>query len=429
MESVVANAGLVLLFVIIGGVFAAAEIALVSLRESQVESLSRRGPRGAKVARLAADPNRFLSAVQIGITLMGFLSAAFGGATIAAAFARVLRGWGLTWAADAIALVLVTIAISYVSIVLGELTAKRLALQRAEGFSLALAPMVDRIAVAARPAIWLLSASTNLVVRALGADPSAQREQMSDEELRRLVSTHGSLGAEQRRILGEVLRATGRTLHEVMTPRTSVDFLDAGLLVSDAVQQFQQRPRSRYPVIDGSPDDIEGFVHIHDLVAAQLDPAPVRVGDLVREVVVLPASAHVLPSLAELRRLGRHLAVVLDEYGGTAGIITIEDLIEELVGDIRDEYDSAIGTRRLDGGDIDIDGTIRLDEFTDTTGIRLPEGPYETVAGFLMARLGRVPQPADRIDIDDASIWVTAMQGRRVIRARVRLNNLAEPAG
>ncbi|HVX43902.1 MAG TPA: hemolysin family protein [Mycobacteriales bacterium] len=429
MESVLSNAGLVLLFVLIGGVFAAAEIALVSLRESQVESLSRRGPRGAKVAELAEDPNRFLSAVQIGITLMGFLSAAFGGATIAEAFARVLRRWGLAWGAHTIALVLVTVAISYVSIVLGELTAKRLALQRAEGFSLALAPMVDRIAIAARPAIWLLSVSTNLVVRALGADPSAQREQMGDEELRRLVSTHGSLGTEQRRILGEVFRATGRTLHEVMTPRTSVDFLDARTLATDAVKQFQHRPRSRYPVIDGSPDDIEGFVHIHDLVAAQLDPAPVRVGDLVREVVLLPASAHVLPSLAELRSLGRHLAVVVDEFGGTAGIVTIEDLIEELVGDIRDEYDAAGGTRRLDGGDIDIDGTIRLDEFTDATGITLPDGPYETVGGFLMARLGRVPQPADRVDIGAASIWVTVMQGRRVARARVRGHNLAEPRG
>src|SRR3954454_16256351 len=189
------NIVLILVFVMIGGVFAAAEMALVSLRESQLKSLSHRGRRGEIVARVAANPNRILSAVQIGVTLMGFLSAAFGGATLADGLSPHLEKLGLPKSlADTAALVLITVLISYVSIVLGELAAKRLALQRAEGFALGLAPLVDRIASGARPVIWLLSRSTDLVVRRLGGDPNATREVMGDEELRDLVSAHESPG-------------------------------------------------------------------------------------------------------------------------------------------------------------------------------------------------------------------------------------------
>jgi putative hemolysin len=188
MNETVLNIVLIVIFVLIGGVFAAAEIALVSLRESQIKAISHRGKRGETVARVAANPNRFLSAVQIGVTLMGFLSAAFGGATLADSLSPQLQKLGLPESfANTVALVLITIAIAYVSIVLGELAAKRLALQRAETFALGLAPLVDRIASVARPVIWLLSKSTDLVVRAVGGDPNANREVMTDEELRDLV--------------------------------------------------------------------------------------------------------------------------------------------------------------------------------------------------------------------------------------------------
>src|SRR4051812_16055316 len=240
---------MVVVFVLIGGVFSGAEIALVSLRESQVRGMAETGGRrGQAVARLSSDPNRFLAAVQVGVTLAGFLSASFGGATLSGKLSPKLEQLGIgPKLADVLALVLVTLAISYVSLVLGELSPKRLALQRAESFALFLGPSVDRIAKVFRPVIWLLSVSTDVVVRLAGGDPKAQREQMSDQELRELVNTHETLGAEERRIVEDVFEAGDRQIREVMVPRTEVDFIDASTLVAKAARDVASQPHSRYP--------------------------------------------------------------------------------------------------------------------------------------------------------------------------------------
>src|SRR3954452_17371235 len=250
MSGTLANIGLVVVFVLIGGLFSAAEIALVSLRERQVRAMSTRGKRGAAVARLAEDPNRFLAAVQVGVTLAGFLSASFGGATLSGDLSPVLERLGVPpGAAGPLALVLVTLAISYLSLVLGELAPKRLALQRTEGFALALGPSIDRIAQINPPGIWLLSVSTNGVVRLLGGDPNARSEQMSDEELRELIDSHETLGEEERRIVEDVFEAGDRQSREVMIPRTEGDFLDSSPPVSKAAREARHQPHSRYPVI------------------------------------------------------------------------------------------------------------------------------------------------------------------------------------
>ncbi len=421
MSGTLANIGLVVLFVLVGGVFAAAEISLVSLRDGQARALASRGKRGRVVAELNQDPNRFLAAVQVGVTLAGFLSAAFGGATLSGDLAPVLVGWGLpSGAADAVALVLVTVAISYLSLVLGELAPKRLALQRAEGFALALGPMIDKISKISRPMIWLLSVSTDVVVRLLGGDPTAQREQMSEEELRELVNAHETLGEEERRIVEDVFEAGDRQIREVMIPRTEVDFIDASTPVYKAAKEALGQPHSRYPVIRGSADDVIGFVHVRDLLDPDMSGRSVRVGELARQALVLPWTRQLLAALADMRREGSHLAIVADEYGGTAGIVTMEDLVEELVGDIKDEYDLAEAeTTHHRGGDVEVDGLLNLDDFEDETGIELPEGPYETVAGFLMARLGRLPREGDFVDFDDRRIVVRDVENRRVGRVLV----------
>ncbi|HET9779127.1 MAG TPA: CNNM domain-containing protein, partial [Propionibacteriaceae bacterium] len=226
MTSAVLNILLILLLVIIGGVFVAAEFALVSLRESQVRQLAHRGKRGQLVAKLTANPNLFLSAVQVGVTLSGFLAAAFGAARLSGDLAPLLERLGLSASvADTISLVLITIVISYVSIVIGELTAKRLALQRAEGVALTVAPLVNFTARAARPLIWLLGVSTNVLVRILGGDPKVSREAVTNEEIRSMVSGSTTLGDEERRIVDDVFAAGERGLREVMVPRTEVDFL------------------------------------------------------------------------------------------------------------------------------------------------------------------------------------------------------------
>ncbi len=428
MNETLLNALLVLLFILIGGVFAASEIALVSLREGQVKALAQQGRRGARIARLAEDPNRFLSAVQIGVTLMGFLSAAFGGATLADDLAPVLVDWGLSdsWA-DPVALVLITLVIAYFSILLGELVPKRLALQRAEGTARMFAPFVDRIAIITRPVIWLLGKSADWLVRLFGGDPGAQREPITEEELRDLVSMHESLGEEERRIVEDVFDAGDQQVREVMLPRTEVDFLDASIPVFQAVKIAADKPHSRYPVVRGNADDVVGFVHVRDLFDPSVRDRSVRVGDLARNVVVLPGTKPVLSALTELRRTGSHLAIVADEYGGTAGIVTLEDLVEELVGDIFDEYDIEEQPQVAGGatGERDVDGLLNLEDFEDLTGLALPEGPYETVAGFVIALLGHVPTVGEAVAVDGHQLVVTELDGRRI--ARLRLTRLPQP--
>ncbi|HEY9293309.1 MAG TPA: hemolysin family protein [Microlunatus sp.] len=441
MSSVLRDAALILLFVIIGGVFAAAEMALVSLRESQVRQLGHRGKRGQTIVRLTAEPNRFLSAVQIGVTLAGFLSAAFGGATLSGPLGRQLEKLHLSpGVANTVALVLVTAIISYVSIVVGELTAKRLALQRSESFALALAPLVDFIAKIARPVIWLLGVSTDGLVRLLGGDPKASREEVTSEELRAMVSGSENLGEQERQIVDDVFAAGTRSLREVMVPRTEVDFLDGDLPAYRAAREVSTGSRSRYPVQGDSADDILGFVHIRDLLSPAVSGRSVPVRELVRPVISLPDTVRVLLALSELRRQGAHLAIVADEYGGTAGIVTLEDLVEELIGEITDEYDEPAPEHGPEH-DHEVDGLLSLEDFADRTGLQLPEGHYDTVAGFFVARLGRIPELDDEIEavITPAEgagderpdrmlleMRVTELDGRRAARFWARMTPLAE---
>jgi putative hemolysin len=422
------NIGLVVAFVVVGGCFAAAELALISLRESQTKQLAQRGRRGQIVADLNQDPNRFLAAVQVGVTLAGFMSAAFGGATLADDLAPVLAGWGLPkGASEVVALLVITLMISFLALVLGELAPKRLALQRAESIALAVGPTIDRLARWSRPVIWLLSVSTNLVVRLLGGDPSISRAQITEEELRDLVATHETLSEEERRIVEDVFEAGDRQIREVMIPRTEVDFLDSSTPVFKAVKVALDQPHSRYPVIRGSSDDVIGFVHVRDLIAPEMSGRSVRVGDIAREILMLPSTRQLLAALADMRREGTHLAIVVDEYGGTDGIVTLEDLVEELVGDIRDEYDvDEIETTR-NGGEIEVDGLLNLDDFEDETGLELPDGPYETVAGYVIAQLGHVPGVGECADFNGHQLQVISVDGRRI--ARVRVTARAAAAG
>jgi putative hemolysin len=429
MSPVVQDILLILVFILIGGVFAAAEMSLVSLREAQLKQLAARGKRGAKVADLAASPNRFLSAVQIGVTLSGFFSAAFGGATLADLLAPVLLRWGVPESV-ARTLALIPIAISYFAIVLGELAAKRLAMQRAEAFAMALAPLVDTIAKAVRPLIWFLGVSTNAVVRLFGGDPNAGREQVTEEEIRMLVTGSQSLGVEERNIVDQLFDAGERSLREVMVPRTEVDFLAGSMPAHAALREVQGAPHSRYPVTGQTVDEVLGFLHVRDLMDLTAATRNAPVSRLVRPVISLPETVKILHALTEMRRTSSQLAIVRDEYGGTAGIVTLEDLVEELVGEIQDEYDVAhVSIVRMSGA-VEVDGLITLEEFADRTGYQLPEGPYDTVAGYWVAQRGELPSVGDTVRVvvpqvtgraeSTFDMTVTELDGRRAARVKIR---------
>jgi putative hemolysin len=423
MDNVWLNIGLILVFVLVGGAFAGAEIAIVSLRESQVRSIAERGRRGNRLARLVADPNRYLAALQVGVTLAGFLSAAFGATALSGPLADWLVDVGMADGyADVLALVVVTIAISYVSLVLGELVPKRLALQRAEQVAQIAATPVDRVAKIFRPLIWLLSRSTNIVVRLLGGDPKAARESISSEELRDLVAAHEALGSDERKLINDVFNAGERQISEVMVPRTEVEFLEASMTVSRAAKLVADTSRSRYPVIGRDSDEVVGFVHVRDLLrSTHKGGRATTVGDISRDVLHMPGSKKVLIALSEMRRNHQHLAIVADEYGGTDGIVTLEDLIEEVIGDIRDEYDEQPGNSHRIGSEIDVDGLLNLDDFAEETGVELPDGPYETVAGYILSELGQLPDVGDQVRADEHLLTVTAMDGRRIERLHVSL--------
>ena len=419
------NVGLVLVFVLIGGVFAGTEFALVSLRESQLARLEKQGPRGARVAAVARDPNRFLAAVQIGVTVAGFLSAAYGASTLAPDFVPALRSVGLPQAvAQNGSLILLTLVIAYFSLILGELVPKRFALQRSAGIALLVAPPLDRFATAMRPIIWLLSVSTNAVVRLLGGDPTARSEVMTEQELRDLIIAHESLPADERKILHDVLDAGDRTLGEVMRPRGDVAFVPASMTLDQARAMISALPYSRYPVTGHDFDDVIGFVHVRDLLDTSMTGT---LADITREILLLPSTNHLLPTLSTMRRQGIHIAIVVDEYGGTDGIVTLEDLVEELVGDIRDEHDTPTelvsrdtpGTLRLDAG-------MTIEELAEHLHVDLEDGPYETVAGYVVGRLGRLGRVGDTVRTKDVTLTVSQVKERRIIAIDAALHSGAD---
>ena len=429
MNQIWINVLVVLFFVLLGGFFAAAELALVSLRENQIQRLAESSRRGRRLASLTADPNRFLAAVQVGVTLAGFVSAGFGAAQIAPELAQPLISAGLAeGVAQTLAFVVITVLVAYLSLVLGELVPKRIALQRVEKVALFAAAPIDFIARLFRPFIVALSFSTNLIVRIFGIDPTAGKESISGEELRDLVAGHEELSEDERNLIDDVFEAGERELRGGMLPRTEVDFLDSRIPVADAVRRVVDQPHSRYPVIRGSADDVVGFVHIRDILDPDASNRGEYVSQMCRPVVAFPGSKVVLETLTEMRRDRHHLAIVQDEYGGTAGIVTMEDLVEELIGDIKDEYDvDAMPRQPRVLGQVVVDGLLNLEDFEDETGVVLPDGPYETVAGFLVAALTRLPVVGDTVVEGDNEFRVVELDGRRISRVSVTSVQPATP--
>lgn len=401
----------------LGAFFVAAEIALISLRDSQVKQISLRGKRGAKVAFLTKNPNRFLAAVQIGVTLCGFLSAALGAEQLGKYVIPELVAIGISESSsEVISLVGITLVIAYISLVFGELVPKRVALFKSEPIALASSTIIDLVAKLFAPIIWLLSHSTNLIVRIFGIDAKTIKEQISEAELMDLLSGHSDLTEEERDIVEEVFNASDRMIHEVMVPRTEVDFLDASLPISQARKIAVDLAHSRYPVIRGTSDEVIGFLHVRDLLNPKLDDSEITIIELVRSIQFLPGTKGVLPALTEMRSKRQHIAIVLDEYGGTDGIVTLENLVECLIGEIHDEYDSHEDDVEIQPrtGDIEVDGLISLEELQETAGITLPEGPYETVSGFVMHFLGRIAVEHDVIRVNGARFTILSMNGKRV---------------
>jgi putative hemolysin len=406
--------GLVLLLVVINAAFAGSEVALISLREGQLRRLEQEGEQGRLVARLARDPNQFLSTIQIGITLAGFLASAAAAVSLAQPLLPLLGFLGR--AAEPVAVLLITIVLTYLTLVVGELAPKRIALQRPERWARRAARPLAVVSALTRPAVWLLSKSTDLLVRLAGADPGRQREEVTEEEVRDMIVTGGVFRPEQRRLLSEAIEIGERRLSDVLVPRRDVIAIRAEASVQEAIRTLLQSTHGRAPVYRGNLDEVLGLVTLQDLVA---DDGEGVVADCVRPVLALPESLGVLEALRRLQAARGQLAIVINEYGGTEGIITVEDLLEELVGEIYDEFDPDFRRvqYRPDGSTV-VPGAFPVHDLPDL-GISLPEGDYATVAGLILERLGRIPAEGDTVEVDRWRLEVLAMDRNAITRVRL----------
>lgn len=405
--------GLVGMLVVLNALFAGSEIALISLREGQLQRLEQKGTSGRLVVQLARDPNRFLATIQIGITLAGFLASATAAVTLAEPLLEPLSFLGA--GARPAAVVLVTAILTFLTLVVGELAPKRVAMQRAERWALLAARPLSGIAAVARPVVWLLGRSTDLAVRLLGADPSLGREAITQEEIRDLIATGGLYTRSERQVITGALEATDRALRQVARPRTVVVGLAEHLTVDEALRRLVEVGHTRAPVYVEHLDDADRVVAVLDLVGRTG-----TVGDHARAAVALPESMAVIDALRALQQAHQSMALVVSEYGGMEGIVTVEDLVEEFVGEIHDEYDRDVREAiRHDDGSVTVVGHFPVHDLVDV-GIELPEGSYVTVSGLIHDQLGELPVAGQELDVEDVRLTVTKVRGNAIEQVHLR---------
>jgi len=418
----------ILLLILINGFFVGAEIAFVSVRRTRLDELAESGDRRAKRAqRLMRDPGRFLAVIQVAITFLGALASAFAAVSIVTLVAEPLRGVPfLADQADTIALLLVTFVVSIVSIVLGELIPKGFALANPDRIALAVSGPITLFAKIVSPLVAVLVALTKLISKPFGIDTTRTPE-LSAAEIRLIVeqgSQQGVLEAEEEQMISAVMSLSDSKLHEVMVPRIDIVAIDQEASFDDAVTLVLTEGHSRTPLYKESVDHIVGILYAKDLlrIIAAGGPRP-RLRDIMRPALFVPESQSVDDLLHELQRRRVHMAIVLDEYGGTAGLVTIEDLLEEIVGEIQDEFDEEEPMKVIvRDGEAILDGRADIDQLGELVDPALEledDEEYDTVGGFVYHRIGRVPVVGDTVSVDPFKITVIKVTGRRVGKVRV----------
>lgn len=419
---------IVLLLILLNGFFALAEMAVVSARKARLQHAAQTGRVGAQVALdLKRDPGRFLSTVQIGITVIGVLASVIGGATLAEALSQrlaLLPGVGPY--ARSLGFVVVVIGISYLTLILGELVPKRIALNRPEAIAASLSPVLRGLATICAPIGWLLSVSSNFVLRLLPVKP-VEPLPVTDEEITlmlREATAAGYFQAAETAIVEMALRLGDRRIGGLMTPRTQVEWLDLADSDEENRRKIRESAYSRFPVVEGSSQQVVGIVQVKDLLSAMLAGRPIDIRATLRPPLYLPDTVTALRALEMFKLRGEPMALVVDEYGDFQGLLTLHDIVQSLVGDIAIPGDAVNRTvvRREDGSWL-VDGMMALDEVKDLTGLpSLPGeegGDFHTLGGFLMARINRVPAVGDRVAVGAYGFEVMTMDGRRVDRVLI----------
>jgi putative hemolysin len=417
---------LVLVLMLVNAVFAGSEMALVSLRESQIRRLERASRGGKVLGRLARDPNRFLATIQIGITLAGFLASAAAAVSLAEPLVGPLGFLGS--AAEPVAIVAITVVLAFLTLILGELAPKRIAMQRAEGWALLVARPLDALSAISRPVVWLLGRATNMVVRLTGVDPNAAREEVTTEELRDMVASQRSISPDQRMIISGAFEVADRILREILVPRRDVFTLPATLPTAQALRQLGASGQTRAPVVGPMGlDDVTGVVHLRDLLEGTG-----TVADHAYPALFMPETLRVTDAIRQMRQMRQQFALVVNERGAIDGIVTMEDLVEEIVGEIYDETDRDVqAVIRESDGVLLVAGGFPIHDLPDI-GVDLDEvddgdGDYTTIAGLVLARLGHIPKaPGEAVALTGFTAEVVEITGRAITRIRLRPSQAAD---
>ena len=424
---------LIVLLALLNGAFAMGEMALVSARRARLSVLEGKHVRGAAKAReLAEDPQRFLPTVQVGVTLVGILSGTFGGARIAGALApTIARIPYIGHAATGVSLAIVVFGITYLTLVLGELVPKQLALRSPELIAARLAPSVAMLARVTAPLVWLLGRSSDVVLRLIGHGKHT-REDVTEDELRALLhegTETGVLETGERDMIERVLRLADKPVRAIMTPRTELVWIDRTDPRREIADTLKAAPHSRFVVCDGSVDNVVGVVQAKDMLDRILDGRDLSIAAVLRQPMVIPDTVTALDALERLKGDALGLALVMDEYGSFEGVVTAADVLEAIIGDTAEPgYGTPAQAADQGGGELSLDGMTPVDELK--ARLLLPdlpaEGSYHTLAGLVLALLRRVPQAGDRIVFGGWLFEVLEMDGRRVVKVRATREKLAE---
>jgi magnesium and cobalt exporter, CNNM family len=399
--------------------FVAAEYGLVTSRRTRIMELEHEGNKRARaVLRITSDPPRFIAAMQLGVTISSLGIGALGEQVLAERFSAVMASF--------LAVILALLIVTYLHVVIGELVPKGIALGHPERTALAVSTLVRWFFIVLRPLIWLLQRSTELILRGLGLEPpGAEHEAHSEAELRMLLSSsaeQGEIEHEEQEMLYKVFDFADKEVSDVMVPRPEVVAISIELPPEEALKAVLESPYTRYPVYRETLDDIVGVLHIRDLIEAMHDDGigSVALEALVRPAYMVPETKDLGALLTEFRRTNQHLAIVIDEYGSMEGIVTLEDLLEEIVGEIEDEFDLPDETvERVDDHTVRIDGTFTVDDFNERFKVELPDDDYHTVGGFVFGQLGRGAKPGDEVSFDGVDFRVDSLEGQRIHRLTV----------
>ncbi len=428
MTSLVGELLLIGILILINGFFAGAEAALIAVRRSHVNELAaHHGPAGRALKILKDAPDKFLATVQFGVTVVGTLASVLSGATVVQALAPGVARlpWEFThrWP-EQIAIVIVVVAIAFATLVIGELVPKYLAITRPESMALRVARPIHWLSRIGYPIVMVLTGVSRFITRLLGVNATDQALPVSDQEIRHLVlegRLHGSIHPTEHHLIHQVLDFSDTTARQIMTPRPDIAAIDIVSPIEETLRLIREEGYSRYPVYEQTIDKIRGVVYTKDIIHLMTEDSPIILTDLVRPVVFVPDSMPIVKVLAKFQSEHRHMAIVLDEFGGTAGLLTMEDILEEIVGEIQDEYDAEPSDFQIlaDGSAI-VSGGLSIIDFNERFGAQLPSGRADTLAGLMSVALDRIPHRGDHLELEGVRLEVASREGRRVRLLRVR---------